>query len=213
MKVVLAISLCTATVIFAVMLSPYGAITSFHILDYLFPAISGETINTNTRHGLSVPVYNLAFLSFALLAGSFFSLAIFYIDKTRAALFICGIVVFLLSMSSASMFWPGEQLINLKAFNLLAFWLLLVSIMVLILLINNPLRNHAKIAILLLTMICYWGLALPITHLMAGILMLFSVDQYELLPIWLVYGFAPIVAIILAIRIANYSAKKLNLDQ
>jgi hypothetical protein len=213
MKVVFAIFLCTATVLFTVMFSPYGATISFHILDYIFPAISGEIINTSTRHGLSVPSYNLAFLPFALLAGSFFSLAIFYRGKTRAALFICGIAALLLSMTSASMFWPGEQLINLKAFSLLAFWLMLISMLVLILLVNHPLGNHAKIAIFLFTMIGYWGLTLPITHFIAAILMLLAFDQYDLLPIWLVYGLAPVIAIVLAIRFANCRTKKINLGQ
>ena len=153
-------------------LSSYVAPFVFFVVDGLFPAVSGETSNTSTRHGLSLAVYNLAFLFYALGAASWGAIGLvgFRQSDVRRWL-IAAFLLACLCMLSSAMFWPGEQLMNLKAFSLLAASQLLLAALVLWLTWAPLLivRRLKPLALLFVVAVSYWGLVLPVLHLLAAV--------------------------------------------
>ena len=144
--------------------SAYFGIPAYLAVDWLFPAISAETINTATTNGLTPPTHNLAFLVFALLAGSMIS-AVFWKPDTgyRREKVACIIGFVALCFISSANFWPREQLIQMHAQALIDVTLVAIASYVLVLLrrikVTTAVGQLGKYTFILLTTI--FGLALP----------------------------------------------------
>ncbi|MEP5766109.1 MAG: hypothetical protein ABJ308_16040 [Halieaceae bacterium] len=172
MRILLSILVASLVTGLMVYLSPIGAKISFQMLSGLFPAISAETVNTSTRHGLSIEIYNIGFLTFAALSGILAGISLFLQSSALKRLLAAAIFTALLSMASAAMFWPGEQLINIYALVTLTIVQAAMTSVVLTLCwsafdSSRFIRITGSILVLLIS---GQGLFLPLLHTIAAVL-------------------------------------------
>jgi len=184
--------------------SAYIGIPTYLAVDWVFPAISTETINTTTTNGLTPPIHNLAFLIFALLTGSMTTAMFWPSNLTfKREEITCTISFSVLCFISSVNFWPREQLLQMHAQALIDFTLAAITIYVLARLRHIKPASTAlqtgKLSIVLCTAV--FGLALPAVFGSIALVAGFGVpvgDAYQY-RFWLVV-FAVLAGILLTLR-------------